>query len=863
MLSLALATLAATGTVTPHDGDLKLQDKRPALMARAWRNRASSLPGAPLPVTAPAQAFPSTGVTLLSWLPLPEFGIGTTGNGNSCWGYVSPSGREYALFGHSLGTSFVEITQPGDAQLVATITGPTSLWRDMKVYSHYAYAVSEGGGGIQVMDLANIDSGVVTLVGTVNDDATGSTHTLAVDPVSGYLYRSGGGSNGLRMYDVHTNPAVPARVGTWSDRYVHEPSIFTYTSGPAAGKQIAYCCGGLGGGYTSTGLYVVDVTIKAAPTLLKYVPYNGSWFSHQGWISDDRNWFYVDDELDDRNLGTTSVTRVFNVSDPANASYVGTFSNGNEAIDHNQYVRGDKIYQSNYRSGLRVFQTTGAGTPTAPVEVAHFDTWPEDDETYFNGLWGNYPFFPSGVVIGSDMEKGLFVWWVGTPQLSFSIAGGLPATIAPAGEVLRVAIAGSVQPGTVFLSYDAGAGLVSTPLVQAANGEWLAPLPPAACGTPIEWFLSAQSTNGIVWSDPPGAPEQRHRSAASFARTDFVPLADFEASAQGFTAGVGNDTATNGLWVRANPVPTDLAPENDHSPVGTQCFVTGQGSAGGSVSAADVDNGVTTLLSPAYALAGQPTARISYWRWFKNQVPNGATPDDAFKVDVSNDNGTNWVNVETVGPTGVGTRGGWLLKEFRVADFVAPTNQVRVRFQASDTGNDTHVEAGIDDVRVTLDSCTGYETFCVGDASGLPCPCGNNGASGAGCANSFGTSGLLSASGVASIGADTLSLNGSGMSLTGLTLYFQGSAPDNGGVGTWIADGVRCVAGSIVRLGTKTNVGGASSYPVGADQTVSVRGGVTAGQTRYYQAYYRNAAPAFCPPGTANYTNGVAVVWAP
>ena len=66
-----------------------------------------------------------------------------------------------------------------------------------------------------------------------------------------------------------------------------------------------------------------------------------------------------------------------------------------------------------------------------------------------------------------------------------------------------------------------------------------------------------------------------------------------------------------------------------------------------------------------------------------------------------------------------------------------------------------------------------------------------------------------------------------------------------------------------MRLGTKTNVGGASSYPVGADQTVSVRGGAVAGQTLYYQAFYRNAAPAFCPPGTANYTNGIAVVWAP
>jgi hypothetical protein len=76
--------------------------------------------------------------------------------------------------------------------------------------------------------------------------------------------------------------------------------------------------------------------------------------------------------------------------------------------------RGNLIYQVNYRGGLRVKSTSTPGTPTAPVETAHFDTWPEDNTNMFNGLWNNYPYFPSGVVIGSDIEKGLFVWWVGT-----------------------------------------------------------------------------------------------------------------------------------------------------------------------------------------------------------------------------------------------------------------------------------------------------------------------------------------------------------------------------------------------------------------------------------------------------------------
>ena len=143
----------------------------------------------------------------------------------------------------------------------------------MRTYSTYCYAVSEGGGGIQVMNMANIDSGVVTLVGAVNDDGTSATHTVAVNPASGYLYRSGGGSQGIRIYNLNPNPAVPVRVGTWSNVYSHEVSVFSFTSGPAAGKELAFICGGMGGGFTQTGVYVVDVTNKAAPNQLQYVTY--------------------------------------------------------------------------------------------------------------------------------------------------------------------------------------------------------------------------------------------------------------------------------------------------------------------------------------------------------------------------------------------------------------------------------------------------------------------------------------------------------------------------------------------------------------------------------------------------------------
>ncbi|MCY2961534.1 MAG: hypothetical protein NTY35_15330 [Planctomycetota bacterium] len=147
--------------------------------------------------------------------------------------------------------------------------------------------------------------------------------------------------------------------------------------------------------------------------------------------------------------------------------------------------------------------------------------------------------------------------------------------------------------------------------------------------------------------------------------------------------------------------------------------------------------------------------------------------------------------------------------------------------------------------------------YCFGDGTGAACPCANNGAAGNGCANSVNANGgNLSATGSAVVGADTLALVGSGMPNTATALYFQGTAQLNVPFG----DGLRCVGGTVIRLGTKTNAGGASQYPVGADPLVSVRGLVPSGATRNYQAWYRNAA-AFCTASTFNLTNGLQIVW--
>jgi plastocyanin len=153
--------------------------------------------------------------------------------------------------------------------------------------------------------------------------------------------------------------------------------------------------------------------------------------------------------------------------------------------------------------------------------------------------------------------------------------------------------------------------------------------------------------------------------------------------------------------------------------------------------------------------------------------------------------------------------------------------------------------------------------YCPGDGSGTACPCANNSAVGAhaGCLNSLGSGGTLTATGTPSVSADSVVLAGGAMPDSS-ALYFQGTTQVAAGAGGAFGDGLRCAGGSVVRLGLKTNAGGASTWPSGGDPALSVKGGATAGSTLNYQVWYRNAA-AFCTASTFNLTNGYSVTWTP
>ena len=762
---LVASGLCVASVAVAHENDPKGAAKRVAYDGPSWR---SGVDG------GLARGFDSLNIELAANITMSEIDAGQ--EANDIWGYTSSSGREYAIFGTTSGTSFIEVTVPSNPQIVGYIDGPNSLWRDMKVYDEYAYIVSEGGGNIQIVSLANIDSGSVTLVGSVGDGGTTASHNVAIDPVSGILARCGGSNNGIRLYSLAGNPANPQYVGAWNDEYVHDAQIHTMTTGPYAGRVIAFCNAGLNGGSINTGLDIIDVTNPASPVRLGGMEYPGAEYSHQGWLSADEQYFYINDEL----YSGTSSTFIVDVSDLTNPQFVTRYTNGNASICHNLYVKGNLIYAANYRSGLRVLDCSN---PTSLVEVAYFDTFPSSDSASFNGAWSNYPFFASGTIIVSDIESGLFVFANDVVSVNFSIVGNLPDPVASSGESITVDISATgidLDPSTALALVNDGTGQQDVPMTFLGGSSYSVELPDLACpGTVTVSFAILDVSNNELF--------QSTGSSASIADgVEVTTISDGESNA-GFSVS-GN--ATDGQWDRGVPVNCSQDdPDSDGDGSG-QCWLTDNSSANGCDS--DVDGGFTRLTSPAIDASNGENATVSYSRYFSSsgggtECPSGFLADcqgTCFPIEVYNDwqgdsvcdngsfvpseygydnapegvaiflncdeyncddgdcsgcdgsggggsggsgdgdylvveitnNGSTWVEMDRIesGDTGEGS---WVAKSFLVQSFVTPTATVQVRFTAVDAGDDTVVEAGVDGIALDVLVCDD-DTVCIGDLNG-------------------------------------------------------------------------------------------------------------------------------------------------
>ncbi len=364
--------------------------------------------------------YPCSGIDMMSHLPLTEIG---GGDGNDIWGWTdSASGREFALMGRSSGTSFVEITDPSNPIYLANLPTQTlsSSWRDIKVVNDHAVVVSEAvGHGMQIYDLSNLltldpnsaphELSTDPLFGDITWYSDfGSAHNVVVNDDTNYAYAVGTADTDLCSGGLHivnmADPSNPVNEGCFADDgYTHDAQCVVY-AGPDTehqGKEICF-------NSNEDTLTIVDMSNKANPIELSRVGYPNAEYTHQGWLNDDQSRFVMNDELDEQRNGNNTRSLIWDVEDLDLPEMKGVFLSATPAIDHNNYFKDGKYYQANYRAGLRILDASDV-TNFNLTEIAYFDVYPADDNAEFNGAWSNYPYFPSGNIIISGIEQGLFV----------------------------------------------------------------------------------------------------------------------------------------------------------------------------------------------------------------------------------------------------------------------------------------------------------------------------------------------------------------------------------------------------------------------------------------------------------------------
>jgi choice-of-anchor B domain-containing protein len=367
-------------------------------------------------------------MSLLSFLPIDQIGGERGVQVNDVWGWTDPeTDREYALVGRINGTSFVDVTDPTNpvylGSLPLTEGAKTSVWRDVKVYQNHAYIVADNAGkhGMQVFDLTKLrdvspSERPVTFSETAHYDGIHSAHNVVINTDTGFAYvvgSSGGGQTcggGLHMVNIQ-DPTSPSFAGCFSDKstgrtgtgYTHDAQCVIY-EGPDTEYQGEEICFGA----NETALSIANVSDKDDPTAISTGSYPDHAYVHQGWLTEDHRYFYLNDELDEIN-GSADRTRtlIWDVSDLDDPQLVKEFMLPERSTDHNLYVKGSTMYQSNYVSGLRMVDVSN---PTEPKEIGHFDTVPfGDNGPGFGGSWSNYPFFDSGTIVVTSMDEGLFL----------------------------------------------------------------------------------------------------------------------------------------------------------------------------------------------------------------------------------------------------------------------------------------------------------------------------------------------------------------------------------------------------------------------------------------------------------------------
>ena len=310
---------------------------------------------------------------------------------NEIWGVVVDD-REYAIIGSTAGTHFFDITEPNIAYEAAfvegKVVGPEIIHRDYHDYQGYLYAVSdEGASSLQIIDFTTLPDSVSVVYDS--SDLFERSHNIFIDTATARLYTTNGD-----IYSLE-DPLDPKFIYYTPLLSSHDVYVENDTAYINKGDQ----------GFIIVDFSQTSLENPSHEVIGTLATYSDQGYNHSGWITADGNYYVMADETWGMRM------KMLDISDFSNIEVIALFGSGVDvnSIPHNQIINGNYLYTAYYHDGLYVHDISN---PYEPILMAYYDTFEPDHHDSYMGAWGVYPFLPSGNILISDMQTGLYVFEV-------------------------------------------------------------------------------------------------------------------------------------------------------------------------------------------------------------------------------------------------------------------------------------------------------------------------------------------------------------------------------------------------------------------------------------------------------------------
>ncbi|BDS11029.1 choice-of-anchor B family protein [Aureispira anguillae] len=629
---------------------------------------------------------------------------------NDIWGYVDSSGVEYALVGEQQGVSIVSLADPSNPIEVAYVSANFSVWRDIKTYGNRAYAVTEGGGGILIIDLSDLPNSVTH---HFHSTLSGTAHNLWIDE-QGILYTAGEGAWGGQpvFYDLTIDPDTPVVVGiTNPGFYSHDIYVRNDTMWSAN---------------INDGFFTVfDISDKSNPQLLATQNTSRN-FCHNAWMSDDGQTLFTTDEKPGAWIDA------YDVSDLSDIKRIDRWRTPNpNVVPHNVHVHNDFLVTSYYDDGLVILD---ASRPHNLVEVARYDTYPYPPNTEFDGAWGAYPFLPSGRILVSDRQTGLHIFqpnYVRACWLEGTVTDSLLGTTLFNVDIELTALSinehtdftgayktGTATPGTYQVTFSKLGYTPKTITTTLQNGQLtiedvaLVPLPTLLLEidvtdnqslnpipntiielhSPDSTYIGQTDQNGhfqqqvlssqyTIWLGHWG--HQMQKDSINITTDTLLNIGLNRGYKDEFQLDLGwsiSGTAPRGKWVQETPrpIPNFFFPflSSDANDLGDKCMTTGI-YPDSVINTEWLDSGTTVLSSPIMDLSNTIAPYLNFQYHYYNLLP---FPMNALEVILTN-------GTDTVTALSITTRNivaVWdTIPSIAIKDHISLSSTMQVHFKAA------------------------------------------------------------------------------------------------------------------------------------------------------------------------------------